>query len=147
MVLRSAHAALGREWEAVAVAGVQEDVWPSLGRTGSVVGQQELVDLLDDGIEPGTPVSHAAERLAEERRLFHVAVSRARRRLLVTAVDAPDDEGAPSRFLGELGEEVELRGAAGAAIAAEAAGPADGYAASGIGDGDDPVDVPVSESR
>lgn len=112
VVILSAHAALGREWEAVAVAGVQEDVWPSLGRTGSVVGQGELVDLLDEGIEPGTPVSHAAERLAEERRLFHVAVSRARRRLLVTAVDAPDDEGAPSRFLGELGEDVELKTAA-----------------------------------
>ncbi len=109
VVILSAHAALGREWEAVAVAGVQEDAWPSLGRTGSVVGQGELVDLLDEGIEPGTPVSHAAERLAEERRLFHVAVSRARRRLLVTAVDAPDDEGEPSRFLRELGEDVELK--------------------------------------
>ena len=39
-------------------------------------------------------------------------MSRARRRLLVTAVDAPDDEGAPSRFLGELGEDVELKTAA-----------------------------------
>lgn len=118
VVILSAHAALGREWEAVAVAGVQEDVWPSLGRTGSVVGQGELVDLLDDGIEPGTPVSHAAERLAEERRLFHVAVSRARRRLLVTAVDAPDDEGSPSRFLAELGADVEVKSGAVAAAAA-----------------------------
>ncbi|WP_295623876.1 ATP-dependent DNA helicase [uncultured Corynebacterium sp.] len=113
VVVLSAHAALGREWEAVAVAGVQEDAWPSLGRTGSVVSQQELVDLLDEGIDPSTPVSHAAERLAEERRLFHVAISRARRHLLVTAVDAPDDEGAPSRFLRELGEPIELRSAAG----------------------------------
>ena len=120
VVILSAHAALGREWEAVAVAGVQEDVWPSLGRTGSVVGQGELVDLLDDGIEPGTPVSHAAERLAEERRLFHVAVSRARRRLLVTAVDAPDDEGSPSRFLAELGADVEVKSGAVAAAAAAA---------------------------
>ncbi|MFD5868071.1 ATP-dependent helicase [Corynebacterium sp. NPDC060344] len=119
VVILSAHAALGREWEAVAVAGVQEDVWPSLGRTGSVVGQGELVDLLDEGIVPGTPVSHAAERLAEERRLFHVAVSRARRRLLVTAVDAPDDEGAPSRFLRELGEDVELKSTAGTVQSAD----------------------------
>jgi RecB family exonuclease len=42
--------------------------------------------------------------LAEERRLFYVACTRARQRLLVTAVASPDDEGEqPSRFLDELG--------------------------------------------
>src|SRR5699024_7866568 len=38
--------------------------------------------------------------LADERRLFLVACTRARRRLLVTAVDSTgDDESVPSRFL------------------------------------------------
>ena len=32
-------------------------------------------------------------RLAEERRLFYVATTRARRRLVVTAVDSPEDDG------------------------------------------------------
>lgn len=98
----SAHAALGREWEAVAVCGVQESVWPSLSITGSILRQEDLVALLDDGIEPGTPVSYLSDRLAEERRLFHVAVSRARQHVLVTAVDNPEEVGNPSPFMQEL---------------------------------------------
>jgi RecB family exonuclease len=51
-------------------------------------------------------VSNAA-LLAEERRLFYVALTRARRRLVVTAVSGVDDDAErPSRFLDELGLEV-----------------------------------------
>ncbi len=43
----------------------------------------------------------------EERRLFYVACTRARQRLVVTAVQSREDDGEqPSRFLGELGVEV-----------------------------------------
>ncbi|MDO4610231.1 ATP-dependent DNA helicase [Corynebacterium sp.] len=118
----TAHASLGRQWRAVAVAGVQEDVWPSLTTTGSLLHQQELVDLVDRGIEPGTPVSHVRERLMEERRLFHVAVSRASEQLLVTAVDSPDDEGEPSRFIAELGAPASRSAAEGPGSPADAAG-------------------------
>jgi RecB family exonuclease len=46
----------------------------------------------------------ARELLMEERRLFYVACTRARERLVVTAVASADDEGEqPSRFLDELG--------------------------------------------
>jgi RecB family exonuclease len=49
-------------------------------------------------------------RLAEERRLFYVAVTRARRRLVVTAVRSPDEvDERPSRFLDELGLPVPER--------------------------------------
>jgi RecB family exonuclease len=41
-----------------------------------------------------------SEQLAEERRLFYVAASRARRRLVVSAVSGEDEQ--PSRFLDEL---------------------------------------------
>ena len=86
------------------VAGVQEGTWPTLGETGSLFGQEELVDVLDDGIDPNIPISRSVERLAEERRLFRLATSRATGSLFVTAVDAPDAEDAlePSRFLEEL---------------------------------------------
>ena len=48
--------------------------------------------------------------LAEERRLFYVAVTRPRQRLVVTAVQSPDDDGEqPSRFLTELGHDVQHR--------------------------------------
>lgn len=102
----TAHATSGQEWDTVVVCGVQEGQWPTLGETGTLFGQEELVDLIDDGIEPGTPISRAAERLAEERRLFGMATSRATRALYITAVEAPDAEEAlePSRFVREFAE-------------------------------------------
>jgi RecB family exonuclease len=48
--------------------------------------------------------------LVDERRLFYVAATRARRHLVVTAVDSPDDDGErPSRFLDETGSSVPDR--------------------------------------
>ncbi|WP_145943313.1 ATP-dependent helicase [Corynebacterium glyciniphilum] len=102
-----AHAAAGRQWAVVVVAGVQEDSWPAGPTVGGLFGQQELVDLIDRGISPDIPVSRAAAALSEERRLFLLAVSRARLRTLVTAVDAAgDDTSVPSRFLEEIEEAV-----------------------------------------
>jgi RecB family exonuclease len=96
--LMTAHAAKGLEWEVVAVAGVQEGVWPDLRVRGSLLGTGSLVDVVagrDD-----SPVVRQSARLAEERRLFYVAVTRARRVLLVTAVSGEDAQ--PSRFLDDL---------------------------------------------
>ena len=49
--LAAAHAAVGREWEVVAVAGVADGLWPSLRSRGSVLATGPLVDLLD-GVHP-----------------------------------------------------------------------------------------------
>lgn len=99
----SAHSAAGREWDVVAVAGVQDGLWPALRSRGGILGTPSLVDLLDgvavDGLDT---VSRTAVAVADERRLFLVACSRARRRLLVTAVDDGGGDAAPSRFLVEL---------------------------------------------
>jgi superfamily I DNA/RNA helicase/RecB family exonuclease len=115
-----AHAAAGQEWDVVVVAGVQEDSWPAGPTVGGLFGQQELVDLVDRGIPPEIPVSRAAAALSEERRLFLLAVSRARLRTLVTAVDAAgDDTSVPSRFLDEI-EGVAAADAAGSDAAADA---------------------------
>ena len=107
----SAHAAVGRQWRAVAVCGVQDGIWPAPRRRSGLLGVDELVDLTEvagDGPLPSDEeraVSSAAARAAEERRLFYVACSRARTNLLVTAVESPEDgDVAPSRFVDEIAE-------------------------------------------
>ena len=101
VTLLTAHAARGREWEVVAVPGVQEGSWPDLRLRGSLLGNERLVDLIAGVAEPvGATVSRVAPLLAEERRLFYVACSRARRTLLVSGVQGEDEQ--PSRFLDEL---------------------------------------------
>ncbi|WP_193607385.1 UvrD-helicase domain-containing protein [Nocardioides lijunqiniae] len=96
--LLTAHRAKGLEWRLVVVAHVQQDAWPDLRRRTTLLQADRIGT---DGLVP--PVT-ARELLLEERRLFYVACTRARERLVVTAVRSPEDDGEqPSRFLEELG--------------------------------------------
>ena len=98
--LLTAHRAKGLEWDAVWVTGLEEGEWPSLRARGSVL---EADRLTADGIgEPLRP----ADLLAEERRLFYVAVTRARLRVSIAAVQAGDDGQQPSRFVTDLSREL-----------------------------------------
>lgn len=98
--LLTAHRAKGLEWRLVVVAHVQQDGWPDLRRRSTLL---EADRIRPDGLVP--PVT-SRELLMEERRLFYVACTRARERLVVTAVAASEDDGEqPSRFLAELGIE------------------------------------------
>ncbi|WP_305798133.1 3'-5' exonuclease, partial [Micromonospora sp. U56] len=131
--LLTAHAAKGLEWDLVAVAGVQEGIWPDLRLRGSLLGSERLVDVLagraDGAGTRASLVGQTSALLDEERRLFHVAVTRARRRLLVTAVASAavggdDHEEQPSRFLHELGTtEPPATGAGGPAPTDPVPGP------------------------
>ncbi|ODQ95697.1 ATP-dependent helicase [Mycolicibacterium holsaticum] len=101
----SAHAALGREWDFVVIAGVQEGLWPNTVPRGGVLATQQLVDVLDGvAADEDRGLSTRAPLLAEERRLLIAAMGRARDRLLVTAVDSDngDDSMLPSSFCYEL---------------------------------------------
>jgi superfamily I DNA/RNA helicase/RecB family exonuclease len=102
----SAHAALGHEWDFVVIAGLQEGLWPNTVPRGGVLATHRLLDVLD-GVTDTASVR--APLLAEERRLLVAAMGRARRRLLVTAVDG-DTGGAglgaalPSAFFYEIAQ-------------------------------------------
>ena len=96
--LLTAHRSKGLEWRFVVVAHVQEEAWPDLRRRATLLHADRIGP---DGMLPPTGTQTL---LAEERRLFYVACTRARERLLVTAVQSYDDDGEqPSRFLDELG--------------------------------------------
>ena len=90
----SFHAAKGREWEIVAVCGAVEGAIPK-GRRAQGLFDPYFLD------EAG-----ALERLerneAEDRRVFYVALTRARRRCILTTSPGPSRKGTPSRYVAEL---------------------------------------------
>lgn len=84
--------ALGTEFDTVVVAGVQDGVWPNLRSRGSLL---ETWRLAATDVEGATEaVDRRRALLHDELRLFARACSRARRVLVVTAVD--DDDTGPS---------------------------------------------------
>ncbi|PKI92081.1 ATP-dependent helicase [Actinomycetales bacterium SN12] len=97
--------ALGTQFDAVVVAGVQEGVWPNVRLRGGLLRTWRLADaLVGQRTGAGIPDVGVLDRrraaLHDELRLFVRAVSRARSRLLVTAVD--DDDLTPSAFFSFL---------------------------------------------
>lgn len=96
------HAAKGRQWQLVAIAGVQDGIWPNLKQRSSLLGAEKLVEHIrypNYAKEELRKVS--AEGLAkDEARLFHVALTRATQRMLVTSVS--DEELIPSHYFEDL---------------------------------------------
>ena len=102
----------GQEWELVVVTGLERDRWPDLRLRDSLTRTGLLVDAVTDRLTAGVTASGdgaggsgavAAARAqvrADERRMLIMALSRATRRLLLTAT--ADAEHAPSPFLTEI---------------------------------------------
>lgn len=90
-------AALGVEYDTVVVAGVQEGVWPNTRLRGGLLDTWRLADAARRGPEDaGAPdvLDRRRQAMHDELRLFARALTRARERLVVTAVD--DDDTGPS---------------------------------------------------
>ena len=95
--LLTAHRSKGLEWDLVVVASVQDEIWPDTRRRGSLL-DADLVDV--GGLRPA-PTTRSM--VGDERRLFYVAMTRAKRRLVLTAVRSSDEAAsAPSRFVEEV---------------------------------------------
>ena len=95
----------------MAVAGVQEGVWPNLKQRSSLLGAERLVERVRHGDELAQNVLTmiAASSLADdEARLFHVATTRARQSLLVTAISRED--AAPSIYFEDLAQSLRDEG-------------------------------------
>lgn len=99
VALLTAHRSKGAQWPLVVVVGLQQDAWPDargpvtllaperIGPHGQVVPGRTRRELTDD-----------------ERRLAFVAATRAQRRLVLTAVDSPGSDSAPSVLFTEAGD-------------------------------------------
>ncbi|MCX6500884.1 MAG: PD-(D/E)XK nuclease family protein, partial [Microbacterium sp.] len=88
--------AVGAEFDTVVVAGVQDGVWPNTRLRGGLLDTWRLAETaIDPAIGPAVGDRRRGV-LHDELRLFARSVSRARARLVVTAVD--DDDTGPSPF-------------------------------------------------
>ncbi|WP_344790747.1 ATP-dependent DNA helicase [Gryllotalpicola daejeonensis] len=95
-------AAVGQEFDVVAVAAVQEGTWPNVRLRGSLLRPQLLA-----GDEPN--VDERTTVLHDELRMFALAVSRASRLLIVAASEGEDQQASPFLRLAE-GEQVPVAG-------------------------------------
>ena len=99
----SAHRAHGIEFDQVVVVGCLEGEFPSLGHGAPLVDLEAVVT-------PATASDRLRLRIATERALFRLAVSRARRKTVLTASRSSSARNprTPSRFLTRVGLDLAL---------------------------------------
>ncbi len=100
--LTTAHSAKGLEWDYVFIYRVTEGHWSNLKT-------RQLIKLPPHLLSGTTIISEASEKLAEERRLFYVALTRARRQVFITyanlyTLNQQSQSALPSVFISELGD-------------------------------------------
>jgi len=96
--------AAGREWDIVAIVGLEEGTWPNLRLRDTVFGAATLAEVVsgrEQGASPRDQVeaAHASRLavLADETRAFYVAFTRARGRVVALCREGDGDR--PSRFV------------------------------------------------
>ncbi|MCL2794118.1 MAG: ATP-dependent helicase [Microbacteriaceae bacterium] len=124
-------AAVGLEFDVVAVASVQEGGWPNVRLRGSLLRPQAL-GAAEAALDERTAVMH------DELRMFALAVSRARRLLIVAASEGEDQQASPFlRLAGGhavpvAGHPFTLRGLVGQLRRRLASAPGDASAAASL---------------
>lgn len=99
----TAHKAAGSEFANVFVIGLNEGKWPRLVQRSTMLDPADLIE------GPAAPISEST--VAQERRLFLLAITRASRGLWLSGHQGAEGEGErPSRFLAEAVAEVERVG-------------------------------------
>ncbi|WP_058235435.1 UrvD/REP family ATP-dependent DNA helicase [Devriesea agamarum] len=95
VTLATPAAVAGLTFDTVVVAGLQEGAWPNTRLRSTVLGAAELGLILAGYDVPKTPAAlRAMQRkvvIDDEVRLAVSAISRGRRRVLLTAVDTPEE--------------------------------------------------------
>ena len=126
VALLTVHQAKGLEWDAVFVCELVEGRFPALARS-----QYALFDRASFEASQPDEVARARRALEEERRLFYVAITRARTRLTLTATEEAREESGRSlsrfyleahSFLGRARERTEPVSSAEALAALRRAG-------------------------
>ena len=107
--LLTVHSAKGLQFKRTFVAGIQEGIWPNLKQRSTLLGSERLVERERHGEEIAQVALDliTAQSLAvDEKRLFHVATTRASEQLHITAITREEDS--PSSFFLECAESEEF---------------------------------------
>lgn len=97
VTIMTAHRSKGLEWKAVFICGANEGVWPDISARSSLLQPERLTpDSLGD-------IPDRAMVIAEERRLFFVACTRAKKYLYISTTAALSESGTlASRFVNDV---------------------------------------------
>lgn len=105
VTLTTPNSSIGREWEFVVIAGLQDGLWPNMRLRDTYTGTGKLAQIVT-GRDAGTGEPYARREAYEdivddELRQLHHAITRATSQLLFTCVDS--QEARPSRFFDLMG--------------------------------------------
>ena len=96
------HSAKGREWEIVALSGLQEGVWPNYKARGTLLGSERIAENMLTGLKSRAELEKSLRNalVVDEKRLLFAASNRAKSQLIAVAYTEEDSE--PSEFFEEI---------------------------------------------
>jgi len=103
VIISTIHQAKGLEWDVVHIAGCNEDILPHYR---SIMEENEVADLVERENKDESEIMVSHNPIEEERRLFYVAVTRAKKVLQLTMSEYTPwfYPLSPSRFVLEVHE-------------------------------------------